>query len=116
MGPLMQHDAPGSAQITFAEDQSKNPPPKHGLDRALRRFARASYFGCVLLIYLVASTAMGVAVAPALWSFQHLSSWCLKLPGPLYWFGLASSCALCFFIAGLTLLVVVPIYNWILPT
>ncbi len=116
MWVLMQNNAPGSARTTFAEDQSKNPPPRNVFDRLLRRFARASYFVVVLLLYAVASTAVGVAVAPALWSYQYLATWCSALPGPFYWFGIATSCALCFFIAGLTLLVVVPIYNLVLPT
>lgn len=116
MKVIMEHDAPGSARVSFAEDQSKNPPPRHAFDRLLRRFARASYFVVVLLLYAVGSTAVGMAVAPALWSFQHLAAWCAALPGPLYWFGIATSCALCFFIAGLSLLVVVPIYNLVLPT
>ena len=100
----------------FAEDQSKNPPPKHAVDRLLRRFARASYFVAVLLLYAVASTAVGLAVAPALWCFSHLASWCTILPGPLYWLGVATSGALCFFVAGLALLVVIPVYNRVLPT
>ena len=107
---------PTSAPTPFAEDQSKNPPAKNRFDRLLRRFARISYFAAVLLLYAVASTALGVALAPALWCFEHLAAWSGSLPGPLHWFALGTSAALCFFIAGLTLLIVVPIYNWILPT
>jgi len=112
----MHSNAPGSAKTSFAEDQSKNPPPRNFFDRLLRRFARASYFLVVLLLYAVGSTAVGVAVAPALWAFQFFAKWCTALPGPLFWVGIATSCALCFFIAGLSLLVVVPIYNLVLPT
>lgn len=108
--------AGGSAPRPFAQDQSKNPPPLHAFDRLLRRFARASYFAAVLLLYALASTALGLALAPALWCFERLSAWSDRLPGPLPWLGTATSAALCFFLAGLTLLVVVPVYNWILPT
>ena len=100
----------------FAEDQSKNPPPKHVFDRLLRRFARASYFLVVLLLYGLASTALGLAFAPALWVFGHLAAWSAGLPGLLPLLGVTTSAALCFFLGGLTLLVVVPLYNWILPT
>ena len=100
----------------FAEDQSKNPPPKHAFDRMLRRFARASYLVAVLAVYALASTALGLALAPALWAFERLSAWSGKLPGPLPYLGVATSAGLCFFLAGLTLLVVVPVYNWLLPT
>jgi len=106
----------GSASKPFAADQSKNPPPRNTLDRVLRRFARASYFAAVLLLYAVGSTALGLALTPALWCFDHLSAWSATLPGPLHWFGVGTGAALCFFLAGLTLLVVVPIYNLVLPT
>jgi acetyltransferase-like isoleucine patch superfamily enzyme len=110
-------DEDASAEPTsFAEDQSRNPPPKHGFDRLLRRFARVSYFVAVLLLYALGATALGLAGAPALWCFQHLLAWSGQLPGPFYWLGVATSGAACFVLAGLLLLVVVPIYNWILPT
>jgi acetyltransferase-like isoleucine patch superfamily enzyme len=105
-----------TAPVPFAEDQSKNPPPKHDFDRLLRRFARASYLGAVLLVYAVASTALGLALAPALWVFDHLAAWSGRLPGALPYLAVATSGALCFFLAGLALLVVVPIYNFLLPT
>jgi acetyltransferase-like isoleucine patch superfamily enzyme len=100
----------------FAEDQSKNPPPTHAFDRLLRRFARQSYLVAVLLLYVVASTALGVALAPALWIFDRLASWSARLAPPLHYLAVGTSAALCFFLAGLTLLVVVPAYNWALPT
>lgn len=107
---------PKPAARPYAKDQSKNPPPKHALDRLLRRFARASHFVAVLLLYTLVSMIVGLAVAPALWCFHHLAAWSHQLPSPLPWLGVATSAALCCFIAGLTLLVVVPAFNWILPT
>jgi acetyltransferase-like isoleucine patch superfamily enzyme len=107
---------PGPDRKSFAKDQSKNPPPKNTLDRVLRYFARPAYFVCVLLLYALVSTALGLALAPALWCFDHLARWSASLPGPLHWVALGTSAALCFFVAGLALLVVVPVYNWILPT
>ena len=112
---MTEHEKNATRSL-FVEDQSKNPPPKHVFDRLLRRFGRASYFVVVLLLYVVASTAIGLAIAPALWCFHYLAGWCAALPGPLYWLGIATSGALCFFVAGLALLVVIPVYNWVLPT
>jgi acetyltransferase-like isoleucine patch superfamily enzyme len=108
--------APEASPRPFAEDQSKNPPPKHAFDRFLRRFARASYVVAVPLIYLLASTALGLALAPALWAFGHLASWSVRLPAAFRYVALGTSAAACFFLAGLTLLVVVPVYNRVLPT
>jgi acetyltransferase-like isoleucine patch superfamily enzyme len=101
---------------SFVEDQSKNPPPVNAFDRVLRQSARLAYFVLVLLLYGLVSTALGLALAPALWCFEQMAAWSASLPGPLPWFALGTSAALCFFLSGLTLLGVVPIYNWVLPT
>jgi acetyltransferase-like isoleucine patch superfamily enzyme len=101
---------------TFAKDQTKNPPPKNWLDRLLRRFSRIAYAAAVLLMYTLASTAFGLALAPAMWVWSLLHSLALPLRGALPWIVSGVSLALCFFIFGLALLVVVPLYNWVLPT
>ena len=69
----------------FAKDQSRNPPPRNGLDRLLRRFSRAAYGLAVVLMYILASTALGLALAPALWLWSQIRDWSVHLPGPLPW-------------------------------
>jgi acetyltransferase-like isoleucine patch superfamily enzyme len=100
----------------FVEDQSKNPPPRHSFDRLLRRFSRVSYLLAVLLLYLVASTALGIAAAPALWVAEKLFGWAGQLAAVPGWLLRGFAIALAWFIFGLCLLVVVPIYNFLLPT
>ncbi|HJV39693.1 MAG TPA: hypothetical protein VJ528_12720 [Geothrix sp.] len=100
----------------FAMDQSKNPPALNGLDRLLRRFSRSAYMVAVLLMYALVSTALGLALAPALWAWAQVHPGLQRLPGVLPWVGQGIALAICFFIFGLTLLVVVPLYNWLLPT
>src|SRR5512133_4131435 len=100
----------------FAKDQSKNPPPANWLDRLLRRFSRIAYGLAVLLMYTLASSALGLALAPALWVWPLLHQWSTGLPGPLPWILSGFGLALCFFLFGLALLVVIPLYNWVLPT
>ncbi len=102
--------------ISFAEDDSKNPPPKSLPDRLVRRFSRPAYVIVVLLVYLLAASALGLALAPALWLFSQLLIWTQDLPPLLHWMILGFGLALCFFIFGFALLIVVPIYNWLLPT
>ena len=102
--------------VSFAEDQRKNPPPSGWLDRTLRRFARASYGAAVLLLYVLASSALGLAMAPALgfwsWAAPLGQGW----SAPLHWAWAGFVFALCFFLFGLALMVVVPVYNFVLPT
>lgn len=103
-------------RISFAEDDSKNPPPQRFLDKLIRRFSRPAYVIVVLLMYLLASTALGLALAPALWLFSQIIVWAQDLPPLLHWIILGFGLALCFFVFGFALLMVAPIYNWLLPT
>ena len=100
----------------FAEDDSKNPPAKSILDRLIRRFSRPAYVIVVLLLYLLVSTALGLALAPALFFFSELFAWSQKLPQIFHWIVSGFGLAVSFFIFGFTLLIVVSTYNWLLPT
>jgi acetyltransferase-like isoleucine patch superfamily enzyme len=100
----------------FAEDDSKNPPAKSLMDKLVRRFSRASYVFSILILYLIASTALGLALAPALWLFSRVFAWTKPLPPSLMWITLGFGLALCFFVFGFALLITVSIYNRILPT
>jgi acetyltransferase-like isoleucine patch superfamily enzyme len=94
----------------------KNPPPNGTFDLVLRRFARVSYHMFVVAVLVVASSALGCALAPALWIWRTASAWSEPLPALLRYpaSGLALSAA--FFAFGFTLLLIVPVYNFLLPT
>ncbi|MBI4912463.1 MAG: hypothetical protein HY823_06980 [Acidobacteria bacterium] len=100
----------------YAQDQSKNPPPRHAFERLIRRFARASYLIAVLVLYAVASTALGIAAAPALWTAAKLFAFAEGLHPVLHWALKGFAVAGGWFIFGLCLLVVIPVYNFLLPT
>lgn len=100
----------------FAENDSKNPPAESYLDKLTRKFSRSAYAVCVLFLYLLAATALGLALAPALWIFSQLFIWSKTLNPFICWIALGFGLACCFFVFGFALLIVVPIYNWILPT
>jgi acetyltransferase-like isoleucine patch superfamily enzyme len=94
----------------------KNPPPQGTLDLMLRRFARVSYHVFVVLVIVIASSALGCALAPALWVWRTASVWSEPFPAMLRYpvCGLALSAA--FFVFGFALLLIVPVYNFLLPT
>lgn len=97
------------------------PPPKpaaarNGLERLIRRFSRASHLLVVLLLYLVAATALGLAAAPALALGARLFSLAAPLRPWLAWPVRGFALALGWFVAGLALLAVVPLCNRLLPT
>ena len=95
---------------------AKNPPARSAFDRVLRRFARISYHVFVALVVLVAASALGLALAPALWVWHTANAWGASLSVvPRYavsGLGLSAAC----FVFGFSLLVIVPIYNFVLPT
>ena len=66
----------------FAQDHSKSPPPSGPLEAFLRRFARFSYGIVVLLVYVLASAALGLALAPVLWGWHRLWGKFPVLPRP----------------------------------
>lgn len=109
---MKNHDKPQP----FAKDDSKNPPAHNLLDRLTRRFSRPAYVIVVLLLYLLVSTALGLALAPALFFYSQLFAWSQNLPLFLRWIVAGVGLAIGFFIFGFTLLFVVSVYNWLLPT
>ena len=93
-----------------------NPPPHGAIDCFIRRFETPAHLLAVGALYLLAATAIGLALAPALWFFAHWQDWCQSLPPWLRWPALGTGLGLGFFIAGFALLLVVPVYNLLLPT
>lgn len=94
----------------------KSPPARSAFDRFLRRFARISYHVFVTLVVVIAAAAMGVALAPALWVWNTASAWSAHLSPFISYLvsglALSGSC----FVFGFALLVVVPVFNFVLPT
>ena len=93
-----------------------NPPATGAIDRFIRRFEVLSHLLAVVALYALAATAIGAALAPALWFFSGWQAWCAGLPGWLRWPALGTGIGMGLFIAGFALLLVVPIYNRLLPT
>jgi len=93
-----------------------NPPATGAIDRFIRRFEVFSHVLAILALYAVAATAIGAALAPALWFLSHWFVWCAGLRDWPKWLALGTGFGLAFFIAGFALLLVVPVYNFVLPT
>ncbi len=100
----------------FADDDSRNPPPKNLLDRLVREYARPAYVIVVLCLYLLVSTALGLALTPAIWCWQLADRWSESLPFLTRGLALGLGAAVSFFVFGFGLLLVVPVYNLVLPT
>ena len=93
-----------------------NPPSKGFVDRFIRRFGKFSHVVVILALYMLAAMAIALALAPALWLLDQswifvrdVSAW---LKWPVFGFALG----IAFFISGFALLIVVPIFNFVLPS
>ncbi len=100
----------------FAEDDSRNPPPRTFLDRMTRRYSRPAYVIVVLCLYAIVASALGLALTPAVLLWQRVAEWSARLPHLGQALALALGSAVSFFVFGFALLLVVPIYNLVLPT
>lgn len=123
MNPDIQEpvDSPGARESAGAVGDSDlrvryNPPAAGVLDRFIRRFETVSHVLAVLALYALAASAIGVALAPALALLSHWYGWCADLAGWQRWLALGMGYGLAFFSAGFALLLVVPLYNLLLPT
>jgi acetyltransferase-like isoleucine patch superfamily enzyme len=93
-----------------------NPPARGFLDRLIRRFGVAAHVIVTLAVYAIAAIAIGFALAPAL---AFLSSWLTLWAGSAgssWWIAVGVGLGVAFFLAGFSLLIVVPVFNWVLPT
>ena len=100
----------------YAKDDSKNPPATTFLDRLTRRYSRTAYVFVVLCVYVLVCTVLALALAPAIWVWAYVAGWSASLPPVERLIGLGLAAAVAFFVFGFSLLVVVPIYNLLLPT
>jgi acetyltransferase-like isoleucine patch superfamily enzyme len=115
---MIAMDESGSMPPTRKADfrTAHNPPATGLIDRFIRRFMVLSHVVTVLALYALLSTVIGLALAPALWFLQHWFAWCAGIGSGWKWVAMGTGIAFAFFIAGFALLVVVPIYNFVLPT
>lgn len=97
-------------------DESRNPPPRNRLDRFIRQFRYPAYFIALITLYTIASSAIGLALAPALWFLNRWIRWTIPFSDWLRWPLLGTGLGFSFFLSGFALLIVIPIYNWLLPT
>jgi acetyltransferase-like isoleucine patch superfamily enzyme len=86
------------------------------MDRFIHRFGRVAHLLAVLAVYLILAVAIGFAVAPALWLLANWLPWAMTWGEWLGWPLAGIGFGLAFLVAGFALLLVVPVFNRLLPT
>jgi hypothetical protein len=99
-----------------AFSESDNPAPTGALDRLVRRFPSLAYLSVGAVMYLTAAAALGLALTPAIVIVARTAPPVLASDAWWRWpvLGLIGGAAL--LIWGFSLLVVVPLFNAVLPT
>jgi acetyltransferase-like isoleucine patch superfamily enzyme len=112
----MNPKSPESPVPAPTKARIENPPAKGPLDRFIRRFGAFSHLALIVLMYAVFAMAFGLALAPALWFLDLCWALTVDLNAWLKWLVFGIACGIALFIAGFVLLVLVPIFNFVLPT
>ena len=89
---------------------------RNGFARLLRCHSRKAYCVLVNSIYLIAASALGIALAPALALVHALFGWASRMPVVPAYLVRGFALGLAWFSFGMALLGVVAFYNKVLPT
>jgi hypothetical protein len=90
--------------------------PVNWIDRSIRRFRQTWYVGVVCALYGIAASALAVATLPAMGLLLYANE---RTAAAGFWLraaALSAAVGFGFVLSGLTLLAIVPVYNFLLPT
>jgi Bacterial transferase hexapeptide (six repeats) len=93
-----------------------NPPATGAVDRFVRRYNGVSYALAVGAIYVMAASALGLALVPSLLVVSRTAPALWRWASWMRWPSLGMLGGAAVFLWGFSLLVVVPVFNALLPT
>ncbi|MBN2367196.1 MAG: hypothetical protein JXL67_13590 [Calditrichaeota bacterium] len=104
---------------TYREDLEAVTSNRRGiagfLERMLRRFRVGAYLVALFPLYLVGILAMGISAFPGVYLFQLITGYAENFPQVLYYLAVSCSLILGYFAYGLTLIFVIPLFNFLMP-
>jgi hypothetical protein len=111
-------DSQKPEQVT-REDVDATTSEKTGIagifETLLRRFRVASYLIALIPLYFIGILAMGISATPGVFFFNFVRDAVSELPQILYYGTIALTLILAYFLYGLTLIFVIPIFNFLMP-
>jgi hypothetical protein len=84
-------------------------------ESVLRRFKMASYLIALIPLYFLCLLAMGISATPGVWLFFLLSSKTSEWLPVFHYLSLGFGIVTGYFLYGITLLFVIPFFNFIMP-
>jgi hypothetical protein len=85
------------------------------IEKIIRKFKMVSYFIALAILYFLILLAMGISVTPGVYLFMYAHDFFADWPQILYYFSIAFSIVLGFFLYGLFMIFVIPAFNFLMP-
>jgi hypothetical protein len=85
------------------------------LESALRRFRVAGYLIALIPLYIIGILAMGLSATPAVYLFNFIVDSVVAWPKFLSYAAIACGLIASYFLYGLTLIFVIPLFNFLMP-
>lgn len=82
---------------------------------SLRRFSTVTFILAIIPIYLLGTIVVGIALTPSIYFFNWFTTIIAHLPTPFHHILLGACLFSCFLLYGLTIIFVVPFFNFIIP-
>ena len=85
------------------------------LETALRRFRLVSYVVALIPLYIIGILAMGISALPGVIFFNYVMDITGSLPILLHHLSVGCGLVVSYFLYGLTLIFVIPLFNFLMP-
>ncbi len=85
------------------------------LETALRRFRLVSYIVALIPLYIIGILAMGISALPGVIFFNYVLDIFGSMPILLYHLSVGCGLVISYFLYGLTLIFVIPLFNFLMP-
>jgi hypothetical protein len=85
------------------------------LETALRRFRMVSYIVALIPLYIIGILAMGISALPGVIFFNYVLDTAGSMPYLLYHLSVGCGLVISYFLYGLTLIFVIPLFNFLMP-
>ena len=110
-------------QTTLAENKHEDlygsQSEKGGLggvfESFIRRFRGVSFFIALAVLYFLVLLSMGISATPGVYLFMYANNAAAELPQFFHYLALGCSIVFGFFLYGLSMIFVVPLFNFLMP-
>jgi serine acetyltransferase len=85
------------------------------IETFLRRFRVGGYLFALIPLYFIGILGMGISATPGVFLFNFIQESASGLPPVIYYGAVSCGIILGYFLYGMTLIFVMPLFNWLMP-